>query len=51
MTELHVSEQYDESTELTTGEETAEAVGVSPATVKRQWTMARAWLKLQLESA
>ncbi len=32
-------------------EETAEAVGVSPATVKRQWTMARAWLKLQLESA
>jgi RNA polymerase sigma factor (TIGR02999 family) len=32
-------------------EETAEAVGVSPATVKRQWTMARAWLRLQLESA
>jgi RNA polymerase sigma-70 factor (ECF subfamily) len=32
-------------------EETAEAVGVSPATVKRQWTMARAWLKLQLGSA
>ncbi len=32
-------------------DETAEAVGVSPATVKRQWTMARAWLKLQLESA
>ena len=28
-----------------TVEETAEAVGVSPATVKRQWTMARAWLK------
>jgi transcription termination/antitermination protein NusG len=26
MTELHVSEQYDESTELTTGEETADAV-------------------------
>jgi RNA polymerase sigma factor (TIGR02999 family) len=25
-------------------EETAEVVGVSPATVKRQWTMARAWL-------
>ena len=32
-------------------EETAEAIGVSPATVKREWTMARAWLKLQLESA
>jgi RNA polymerase sigma factor (TIGR02999 family) len=32
-------------------EETAQAIGVSPATVKRQWTMARAWLKLQLESA
>ena len=28
-----------------TVEETAEAVGVSPATVKRQWAMARAWLK------
>jgi RNA polymerase sigma factor (TIGR02999 family) len=32
-------------------EETAEAMGVSPATVKRQWAMARAWLKLQLEGA
>jgi len=31
-------------------DETAEAVGVSPATVKRQWAMARAWLKLQMES-
>jgi RNA polymerase sigma factor (TIGR02999 family) len=30
-------------------EETAEAVGVSPATVKRQWAMARAWLKRALE--
>jgi RNA polymerase sigma factor (TIGR02999 family) len=30
-------------------EETAEAVGISPATVKRQWAMARAWLKLALE--
>jgi len=25
-------------------EETAEAMGVSPATVKRQWMVARAWL-------
>ena len=25
-------------------EETAEAMGISPATVKRQWTVARAWL-------
>jgi RNA polymerase sigma factor (TIGR02999 family) len=32
-----------------TVEETAEAVGVSPATVKRQWAMARAWLKQTLE--
>jgi RNA polymerase sigma factor (sigma-70 family) len=32
-----------------TVEETADAVGVSPATVKRQWSMARAWLKLALE--
>ena len=30
-------------------EETADAVGASPATVKRQWAMARAWLKLALE--
>ena len=28
-----------------TVEETAEVVGISPATVKRQWAMARAWLK------
>jgi RNA polymerase sigma factor (TIGR02999 family) len=32
-----------------TVEETAEAVGVSPATVKREWAMARAWLKQSLE--
>jgi len=32
-----------------TVEETADAVGVSPATVKRQWAMARAWLKRALE--
>ena len=32
-----------------TVEETAEATGVSPATVKRQWAMARAWLKRALE--
>jgi RNA polymerase sigma-70 factor (ECF subfamily) len=32
-----------------TVEETAEAVGVSPATVKRQWAMARAWLKAELD--
>jgi RNA polymerase sigma factor (TIGR02999 family) len=29
-------------------EETAEVVGVSPATVKREWTAARAWLFRQL---
>jgi RNA polymerase sigma factor (TIGR02999 family) len=30
-------------------EETAEAMGISPATVKRGWTMARAWLKLEMQ--
>ncbi len=29
-------------------EETAAVLGISPATVKRQWTMARAWLKSNL---
>ena len=29
-------------------EETAEALGVSPATVKRDWAMARAWLRREL---
>lgn len=32
-------------------EETAEVLGVSPATVKREWTMARAWLNRELRSA
>jgi RNA polymerase sigma factor (TIGR02999 family) len=30
-------------------EETAEALHSSPATVKREWAMARAWLKQELE--
>jgi RNA polymerase sigma-70 factor (ECF subfamily) len=30
-------------------EETAQALHSSPATVKREWTMARAWLKQELE--
>ena len=29
-------------------EETAEVMGSSPATVKRDWTMARAWLNREL---
>jgi RNA polymerase sigma factor (TIGR02999 family) len=29
-------------------EETAEALGISPATVKREWSSARAWLKVEL---
>lgn len=33
-----------------TVEETADALGISPATVKREWTMARAWLRDQLAS-
>ena len=32
-----------------TVEETAEATGVSPATVKRHWTLARVWLKRAIE--
>ena len=34
-----------------TVEETAEVVGISPATVKRQWAMARAWLKRAVDTA
>jgi RNA polymerase sigma factor (sigma-70 family) len=29
-------------------EETAEALGLSPATVKRDWQTARAWLRREL---
>ena len=29
-------------------EETAEVLGISPATVKRDWTAARAWLNREL---
>ncbi len=29
-------------------EESADALGISPATVKRDWTLARAWLKREL---
>jgi RNA polymerase sigma-70 factor (ECF subfamily) len=32
-----------------TVEETADAIGISPATVKRHWTLARAWLARELE--
>ena len=31
-------------------EETAEAIDVSPATVKREWAVARAWLRRELAS-
>ena len=30
-------------------EETAEALGVSPATVKREWAIARSWLRRELD--
>ena len=33
-----------------TVDETAEAVGLSPATVKRHWTIAKAWLLRELQS-
>jgi RNA polymerase sigma-70 factor, ECF subfamily len=29
-------------------DETADALGVSPATVKREWALARAWLRREL---
>ena len=32
-------------------EETAEAMAISPATVKRHWTVARAWLARELEES
>lgn len=32
-------------------EETAEVIGISPATVKRDWSMAKAWLHRELENA
>ncbi|MEQ1897125.1 MAG: ECF-type sigma factor [Vicinamibacterales bacterium] len=32
-------------------EETAEALGLSPATVKRRWALARAWLFRELDGA
>lgn len=32
-------------------EETAEALDISPATVKRHWTVARAWLLREIEGA
>jgi len=31
-------------------EETADALGISPATVKRDWVLARAWLNRELQS-
>lgn len=31
-------------------EETAEAIGISPATVKRDWSMARAWLRSEISN-
>jgi len=32
-------------------DETAEALGISPATVKREWTVARAWLRRELAAS
>jgi len=32
-------------------EETAEALAVSPATVKREWALARAWLRRELSGS
>ncbi|HEY9225013.1 MAG TPA: sigma-70 family RNA polymerase sigma factor [Gemmatimonadaceae bacterium] len=32
-------------------EETADALGISPATVKREWAVARAWLRRELQAS
>ena len=32
-------------------EDTAEALSISPATVKREWAVARAWLRRELADA
>ncbi|MBK7595980.1 MAG: RNA polymerase subunit sigma-70, partial [Gemmatimonadetes bacterium] len=32
-------------------EESADVLGISPATVKRDWTLARAWLHRELQAA
>jgi len=32
-------------------EETAEVMGISPATVKRDWSMAKAWLHREMEAS
>jgi RNA polymerase sigma factor (TIGR02999 family) len=32
-----------------TVEDSAEAIGISPATLKREWTLARAWLKREMD--
>ena len=34
-----------------TVDETAEVVGISPATVKREWNIAKRWLERQLRAA
>ncbi len=34
-----------------TVEETAEVMAISPRTVKREWSMAKAWLRIQIPSA
>ena len=39
-----------EATGGLTVEETAEALGVSPRTVKREWSMAKAWLHKQIRN-
>jgi DNA-directed RNA polymerase specialized sigma24 family protein len=31
-------------------EETAEVLKISPATVKREWSLARAWLRSQISN-
>jgi DNA-binding CsgD family transcriptional regulator len=31
--------------------ETADVLGISPATVKREWVVARAWLNRELEAS
>jgi hypothetical protein len=33
-----------------TVEETGEALGIAPRTVKREWAMAKAWLRVEISA-
>jgi hypothetical protein len=47
---LHTDHDRWRSAESPTRRRTAEALGVSPATVEREWALAKAWLYRRLSS-